>query len=278
MVTVPLNPVDRFLLQALLLRRPAENLVPLGVLAATGLSPEVECAWTGAFRGRAGRDLLAALLCMGRLPGGWAAMVPAGDPEGCRRLGESARGSTPRFVLAPRPQADAFWEGLGSPPTRAWSDHRLYLCNACTGGPRLTLRRAELRELDRCAEIALQMEREDMGAELLAGDERAHREDVRRKIGEGRVLVAELDGEIVFKGDIGLVTGRGGLVGGLWVHPARRGQGLGQAGVRSLTERVLRQAPLVGLHVREDNLRATGAYRAVGYREDAPFRLVVSEP
>ncbi len=273
-----LYPADRLLLERMLLARRAENLVPLGVLAQAGLSPDADLQWEGAFEQRGGRTLRAALLRMGRMEEGWAAAVPAGDVDACRVLGERARGSTCRFMLAPRAQGDAFWEGLGAPLARLWSDHRLFLCERIVDGPRLALRRARRGELEAVARIALEMEREDLGVDLLGDDPETHRADVARKISEGRVLVGELDGALVFKGDIGITSGRGALVGGLWVRPALRGRGLGQAGVRAMTAELLRNAPLVGLHVRDDNAPAIGAYRRVGFVADAAFRLVVSEP
>jgi RimJ/RimL family protein N-acetyltransferase len=273
-----LNPSDRFTLVQLLLQRPLDNLVPLGILAATGMAPDVDTRWEGAWAARGSRRLVAALLRSGRMPGGWAAAVPAGDLEACRALGEHARGDALGFMLAALPQADALWAGLGSPVTRIWTDHRLYVCDRVSEGRRLTLRRARRAELERMARIAAEMEQEDLGADVFGLDEEAHRADVARKIGEGRVWVGEIDGEVVFKGDVGLVSGMGALIGGMWVSPGARGQGLGAAGVRALTAQLLASAPVVGLHVREDNPAAIRAYLSAGYREDAPFRLAVSLP
>ncbi len=276
MWTTRLYPRDRAALERLLLQRGVENLVPLGVLALAGLTPDADTLWEGARAAREGGAWEGALLRMGHLGEGWAAAVPAGSSEACFALGERARGVAPRFMLAARPQADALWAGLGAPAARVWSDHRLYLCDRVSEGPRLRLRRARLGEARLMAGLAQEMEREDMGVDPLADAPDAHLADVTRKIAEGRVLVAEEEGQIVFKGDVGLVCGRGALIGGLWVAPAARGRGLGQAGVRALCADLLRRSPVVGLHVREDNAPAIGAYLRAGFRADAPFRLVVS--
>lgn len=272
----PLHPSDRFALEQFLLQHTGANLVPLNVLAYTGLDPAADATWEGALRGRTGRTLIAAALRMGRTPEGWAAAAPTGDPAGCRALGEAARGARVELVLAPRPAADAWWEGFGGPPARVWSDHRLYLCAEPSPGPRLPLRRARLDELQLLVDVSAEMELEDFGADPRLEDAETHRADVRRKIEEGRVWVGERGSDIVFKGDVGLVSGRGALVGGLWVSRARRGEGLGQAGLRTLTDVLLRASPMVGLHVREDNAPALGAYRGAGYRPDLPFRLILA--
>lgn len=276
MYVARLYPSDRFTLVQLLLQRPLENLVPLGILAATGMAPDADARWEGVWAARGSRRLVAALLRTGRMVGGWAAAVPAGDLDACRALGEHVAGDALAFMLAARPQADALWLGLGSPPARIWTDHRCYVCDRVSEGARLELRRARRGEAERMARIAHEMEREDLGADVFGLDDEAHLADVAHKIGEGRVWVAEHQGEVVFKGDVGLVSGMGALIGGMWVNPAFRGQGLGAAGVRALSARLLGEAPVVGLHVREDNPAAIRAYLAAGYREDAPFRLFVS--
>lgn len=276
MTIARLNPSDRFTLAQLLLQRPLENLVPLGLLATSGMGPDLDARWEGVWAARGNRRLLGALLRTGRMPGGWAAAVPAGDAEAAYALGRHARFEALGFMLAARPQADAFWEGLGSPQPRIWTDHRLYVCDRVAEGRRLALRRARPAEVAQMARIATEMEQEDLGSDVFGFDEEAHREDVARKIDEGRVWVGEIDGQVVFKGDVGLVSGMGALIGGMWVSPASRGQGLGAAGVRALAAQLLASAPVVGLHVREDNPAAIRAYLSAGFREDAPFRLFVS--
>lgn len=250
------------------------HLFPLGVLSGAGLEAQTGVSWTGAWTGHSASGLRAVLMQVGRAAGGWAVAVPAGSREGCRTLGAVSRGQTVgRFVLGVRDAVDALWEGLGDPPTQLWSAHRTYVCTATSPGPRLTLRQGHAGELRALTRMAAAMETEDLG--LPPDDPDVLAEDVQRKVREGRVWVAEVAGERVFKVDVGLVFHRGALVGGTYVPPEHRGHGYAAAGMRALADRLLREVPCVALHVGEANAAAVRSYAAAGFAPDAPFRLAV---
>lgn len=268
--------MHRDVIEALLCQDLSGNLLPLGHLAESGLRAGPEASWLGAWSGsaRAGRArLLGGVLRVGAHPGGWAAATPFGEVEAVEALGAAMVGRSIELILAPRAPADALWRGLGRPAPKLWSDHLLAVCTRVSEGPRLPLRLARLAELDAVADMAAELEREDMGDDPRLSDPELHRETVARKIQHGQIWLGERDGAVVFKGDVGLSFSRGALVGSLWVSPARRGEGLGAAGVRALCDRLLQATPRVGLHVAEGNLAARAAYRRAGFEEAGPFRL-----
>ncbi len=273
--------MHRDVIEALLCQDLSGNLLPLGHLAESGLRTGAEASWLGAWEGspRSGRARLsAAVLRIGAHPGGWTAATPFGEERGVTALGEAMRPGGVDLILAPRAPGDALWRGLGSPEGRLRSDHLLSVCEEVSDGPRLSLRLARPEELSAVADMAAELEREDLGEDPRLSEPEQHRAQVERKIQQGQIWLGERDGRVVFKGDVGLSFSRGALIGSLWVPPARRGQGLGTAGVRALADRLLRSVPRVGLHVAESNLAARAAYRRAGFEERGPFRLFLAAP
>lgn len=268
--------MDRGALEAQLGQDLSGNLLPLGHLFESGLRADGETSWLGAFLGRSRQDLRAVVLRVGGHQRSWAAATPAGDPHGVEAIGRAMRGEPVELILAPRAPADALWRGLGEPAARLWSDHLLAVCERVSPGPRLDLRRARPDELDAVADMAAELEREDLGEDPRLTEPEVHRQDVARKIRDGRIWLGEAQGQVVFKGDVGLSFARGALVGSLWVPPAHRGRGLGTAGARALCERLLASVPRVGLHVAERNAAARASYRAAGFEERGPFRLFLA--
>lgn len=252
------------------------NLFSLGVLRTWGLDGQVGARWWGV--GDARR--LRAAVWVGRpvpdpgprTPAGLA--VPWGEEAAAEAVGRAlAAAGPPRLVIGPRASSDALWRGLGQPTPRVWYDQRLYACRQVAPGPALAIRPARPDELDRVADMAARMMAEDLGEDPRARDPEGHLRLVRARLLAGRVLVAEADGELVFKLDVGTRTEEGAQVGGTWVPPHRRGAGLATAGMRAATRLLLAQVPAVTLHVNEANAPAVRAYLAAGFRPAAAFRL-----
>ena len=62
----------------------------------------------------------------------------------------------------------------------------------------------------------------------------------------------------------------------MWVHPSRRGKGIGTAGTAAVVELSRRQiAPVVSLYVNDYNAAARRAYTRVGFREVGMFASVL---
>ncbi|UNX55913.1 DUF4081 domain-containing protein [Georgenia sp. TF02-10] len=82
--------------------------------------------------------------------------------------------------------------------------------------------------------------------------------------------------EVVFKADVGALAVGVAQVQGVWVHPERRGAGLGAAGMAAVVADVRRRlAPTVSLYVNRYNTPALAAYRRVGFREVGSYATVL---
>jgi uncharacterized protein len=275
-----LLPRDRGDVEALLCRDVETNLFLLGVLQTAGPTGLPPGAWWGADarpeRLRTGGDLAALVfVASSALANGRNLGVPVGDPEGCRVIGEALRPYGPiRLVIGPRQASDAFWSGLGDPAARIRYEQRLYVCHEVSEGPELLVRRAMLAEAPVLADMAGQMMLEDLGEDPRLYDPEGHLRLVTERIRVGRTFVGVDRGVIVFKVDVGTRFDRGCQVGGTFVPPPFRGQGLSVRGMRTICRMLLDELPVVTLHVNEANLPAVRCYEGVGFERATPYRLM----
>jgi uncharacterized protein len=278
---------DRSDVEALLHSDVETNLFLLGVLAAGGSNGLPPGAWWGygPSRGplpekRNGGLSAMVFIASSALANGRNLAVPAGDPDGCQAIGQALGPFGPiRMVVGPRQASDAFWVGLGDPHARIRYEQRLYVCTAVTAGPELAIRPATLAEADALADMAGQMMLEDLGEDPRVYDPEGHRRLVAERIRAGRTLIGTAGegtrgNRIVFKVDVGTRFDRGCQVGGTFVPPDLRGRGLSTQGMRAVCRRLLRDVPMVTLHVNEANHPAVRSYEATGFRRSAPFRLM----
>ncbi len=109
----------------------------------------------------------------------------------------------------------------------------------------------------------------------------AYESRVRSLIADGRSFVrmdpvADGPAEVVFKAELGAVAGGIAQVQGVWVTPARRGQGLSESGMAAVVTAARRDvAPVVSLYVNHYNTRALATYRAVGFRQVGTYATVL---
>ena len=84
------------------------------------------------------------------------------------------------------------------------------------------------------------------------------------------------DGRVVFKAEVAAASPQACQVQGVYVDPARRGEGLAAAGMAAVVEHALREiAPVVSLYVNAHNLAARAAYERAGFRQSATFSTVM---
>lgn len=255
-------------LEELLLHEPQVNLFLLGYADAVPLRRAV---WYGV---RHGQHLRAAcLLLPGRLLVPYAPLSER-DAEAIGAL--LRKRHRPTMMVGPRAACDALWEAFApdAEVDRRY-DQRLYVCDAAQPlDPVPGFRKATLDDLDVVAEHARRMEYEDLGRWPDAGDPAGWRHGIRRRIDNGQTWVIERDGQLLFQIHVGTVTAWGAQVGGTWVPPEHRGQGLATQGMLGLSRAMLPGHRQLTLHVNEANEPAVRTYRRAGYREDVPFRLI----
>ena len=91
-----------------------------------------------------------------------------------------------------------------------------------------------------------------------------------------RAYARFVDGRVVFKAEIAVVTRHTAQIQGVWVAPDLRGRGLATAGMAAVIRDVLRRhAPTVSLYVNDYNEPARRAYARCGMRQVGTFATVL---
>ena len=117
-------------------------------------------------------------------------------------------------------------------------------------------------ELDSYLPAAIAMFTEEVGVDPRLGDGGAgYRARVSELISAGRAFARFENGEVVFKAEIGAMSSQVGQIQGVWVHPARRGRGLGTAGTAAVADRLAGMGRLASLYVNGFNQVARAALR-----------------
>jgi uncharacterized protein len=138
------------------------------------------------------------------------------------------------------------------------------------------VRRVRVDELDRYLQAAIAMFIEEVGVDPRAGDGgRGYRRRVAGLIESGRAWARFEDGRVVYKAEVGSLSRRTGQIQGVWVHPDRRGNGLGTAGTAAVANAVIASGRTASLYVNDYNEIARKAYRRVGFRQIATFTTVL---
>lgn len=206
-------------------------------------------------------------------------VVPwAPDSSDAAALGRHLRGRfTPCMMVGPRAQVDALWETWteGEVEPERYYDQRLYVIrDRPLGPPVYGFRRARPAEWKTISIQAGLMEQEDLGRNPRQHYPVVHDQVVRERVKNGRTWVISRDRQILFQINIGTALDIGSQVGGTWVPPEHRGQGLATDGMRALCQHLLGYHPFVSLHVNEANAAAVRVYEKVGFVPHAPFRLI----
>ncbi len=284
MLVRPVLPPERPALQALLLQDPLPNLFLLSLIeqeAVVGESPR------GTFYGlweeqltRPGtpRRELAATVYVS--PTGlvvpWCPWI-----EHAAVLGRHiAQIHTTQLLIGPRADCDAlFRAGDRSEVVRTHYDQRLYVAREVSPGPVIPgLRKASEDDLRDLAAFSSRMMLEDLGFDPAVHNPRGHLAAVSRRIREGRTWVVEHDGRLIFKIDLGSACSQGAMLGGTYVLPSLRQQGLCGRAMRGVLIDLLATHPCVTLHLNEANTPAVGCYERAGFQRDIAMRLMVLEP
>ncbi|TCB96192.1 GNAT family N-acetyltransferase [Micromonospora zingiberis] len=123
-------------------------------------------------------------------------------------------------------------------------------------------------ELDLLYPAAVAMYTEEVGVSPLTEDGgRGYRRRVTDMIRSGRAYARFVDGRVVFKAELAVVTRRTAQIQGVWVAPEWRGRGIATAAMAAVVRDALdRVAPTVSLYVNDFNLPARRVYERCGFR------------
>ncbi len=143
------------------------------------------------------------------------------------------------------------------------------------------VRRSHPAELDLVIPACVAMFTEEVGYSPVTADGGSlYHSQVSTLVAGGRSLVRMGEGprgrQVIFKAELGSVTDRAVQVQGVWVDPARRGQGLAGPGMAAVVEIVRRDiAPVVSLYVNGFNSRAVHVYEKVGFAQVGTFATIL---
>ncbi|WKU04681.1 DUF4081 domain-containing GNAT family N-acetyltransferase [Micromonospora sp. HUAS LYJ1] len=129
------------------------------------------------------------------------------------------------------------------------------------------VRRVRPDEVHRLFPAAVAMYAEEVGVSPLADDGgRAYRRRVEDLVRAGRAYARMVDGEVVFKAELAVVTRRTAQIQGVWVAPSWRGRGIASAAMSAVVrDALLRVAPTVSLYVNDFNRPARRVYERCGF-------------
>lgn len=140
------------------------------------------------------------------------------------------------------------------------------------------VRRVVESELDALLPACIAMFTEEVGVSpLMGGAGPAYRSRILEIVRDGRAFARFDDsGAVVFKAEVGAATPQACQIQGVWVDPARRGEGLsspGMAAVVDLARTLI--APVVSLYVNDYNEPARRAYARTGFQQVGTLATVL---
>lgn len=141
----------------------------------------------------------------------------------------------------------------------------------------VNVRLATLEEFELVLPAAAAMYSEELGSDPFAvGSGVPFRRRVARSLARGRTWVAIHHGRVVYKADITAVAPGVAQIQGVWVHPDRRGAGLGTSGTATVCSALQSRGLTPSLVVNETNVAAVKSYRRVGLDAVAAYATVLT--
>jgi predicted GNAT family acetyltransferase len=213
-----------------------------------------------------------------------ANLVPVqADEEAARAFAGRARRSGRRCssIVGPADAVEVMWQVL-EPSWGPARDVRIRQPLMAIDDPPLVpadpaVRQVSPRELDVVLPACVAMFTEEVGVSPAAGDGGIlYRARVAELINQGRSFARIEDGVVVFKAEIGAASSVACQVQGVWVNPARRGEGLAATGMATVVAEAQRTiAPVVSLYVNDFNTPARAAYTRTGFTQVDTFMSVL---
>lgn len=138
------------------------------------------------------------------------------------------------------------------------------------------VRPVRIDELDAYLVAAVDMFIGEVGVDPRIGDGgRSYRRRIAGLIAAGRAWARFEHGEVVFKAEVGAQSPKVGQIQGVWVHPERRGHGLGTAGTAALAAAVIGTGRTASLYVNDYNTVARSTYDRIGFEQVGVFTTVL---
>ena len=249
------------------------NLFLIDILFDRGIHTNSHEEWVGAFQGE---TLVALVVSFGRTSTQPSRLlVTYGDVEACRVLGRHQNLlGTPEMIVGERQTSDALAEAFAPSSIRIRYDQHLYMCTSVRDVPQIPIRFAKEKDEETILNYSAQMIAEDLQENPMERHPERFTASVRSKILRNKCLVGEQEGEICYIIDIGTQFRLGCQLGGTYVPPKFRGQGISTKATAAVCHLMLSLCDCVTLHVHEKNIPAIRCYEGVGFHPVTPFRLL----
>ncbi|CAM3210914.1 GNAT family N-acetyltransferase [Prescottella defluvii] len=212
-----------------------------------------------------------------------ANLVPLlGEPDDLRSFADRAS-RFPRMCSSLVGRAELalpLWELLESdwgPPRELRAEQPLLALHGDSSvRPDPRVRQVRMDEIETYLPAAIAMFIEEVGIDPRASDGgRGYRRRVANLIASGRAWARFEDGQVVYKAEVGSMSATVGQIQGVWVDPARRGEGLGAIGTAAVAAAVTARGRTASLYVNAFNERARRTYARVGFTQVATFATVL---
>ncbi len=255
--------------------RPVENVFVAARVRSAGLDPaSLGCPVWGYERDGLLRALCHAgsnLVPVGASPDALSAWTEFAGPQ---RMCAS--------IIGPSTVAMDLWERLGQRWGSAWSQVRdvrphqpvMAIEDDPVVAPDPRVRRITLDQWDAYTEAAVQMYTEEIGVSPIQGNPAGYRFYVRQLITSGRAFGIVEGGRVIFKADLGSVSGTVSQVQGVWLDPELRGRGLAAPAMAAVVRLARGIVPTVSLYVNDYNRPARATYTRVGFTQVGEFATI----
>ena len=139
------------------------------------------------------------------------------------------------------------------------------------------VRRTVAADLDTLYPACVAMYTEEVGVSPeLGGGSDLYRARVAQLVAKGWSFARIEDGRVVFKAEVAAASPYACQVQGVYVDPARRGEGLAAPGIAAVVALAMRDiAPVVSLYVNGHNLAARRAYERAGFEQTDTFTTIM---
>jgi len=213
-----------------------------------------------------------------------ANLVPVNaTPQAIDHFAERAVGLRRRCatIVGPSEPVDTLWERLAPhwPVPREVRPQQPHLEIGSTPlvEPDPLVRRTVPADLDALYPACVAMYTEEVGVSPEAGGGAdLYRARVAQLISKGWSFARIEDGRVVFKAEVAAASPYACQVQGVYVDPARRGEGLAAAGMAAVVSMALTGiAPVVSLYVNDHNEPARRAYARVGFEQTRTFTTIM---
>jgi len=137
----------------------------------------------------------------------------------------------------------------------------------------LVLRTPKMTDLDALAPLQGAYEQEEVIPKGAVFSPAASRMNIINIVSKGKVLAAELNGQLVGKINVSAVSFTRYLIGGVYVHPDFRGLGIGRRMTEEFVSSLINEGRGVSLFVKKNNTPARRLYLSVGFQKRGDYRI-----